>query len=65
MATRFWLSAELNIRTIFEKAFTGVHGHGYPAERRESQVRNPGILTNIKIATAKIYLDGLLRMRCR
>lgn len=58
-AKGFGWGAELNIRTIFEKAFTGVRGQGYPAERRESQVRNAGILTNIKKATAKDYLEGL------
>jgi ribose 5-phosphate isomerase B len=51
--------AELNIRYIFEKAFTGVRGQGYPAERKESQVRNAGILSGIKSAVAKEYLDGL------
>ncbi|HTF96825.1 MAG TPA: RpiB/LacA/LacB family sugar-phosphate isomerase [Cellvibrio sp.] len=58
-AKGFGWGAELNIRNIFEKAFTGVRGQGYPAERRESQVRNAGILTNVKQATAKNYLDGL------
>jgi ribose 5-phosphate isomerase B len=58
-AKGFGWGAELNIRTIFEKAFTGVRGQGYPAERRESQVRNAGILTAVKEATAKNYLDGL------
>lgn len=58
-AKGFGWGAELNIRTIFEKAFTGVRGQGYPAERRESQVRNAGILTQVKVATAKSYLDGL------
>ena len=58
-ARGFGWGAELNIRTIFEKAFTGVRGQGYPAERRESQVRNAGILTQVKVATAKSYLDGL------
>lgn len=58
-AKGFGWGAELNIRTIFEKAFTGVRGQGYPAERRESQVRNAGILTQVKLATAKSYLEGL------
>lgn len=58
-AKGFGWGAELNIRYIFEKAFTGVRGQGYPPERRESQVRNAGILTQVKAATAKDYLDGL------
>jgi ribose 5-phosphate isomerase B len=58
-AKGFGWGAELNIRYIFEKAFTGVRGQGYPAERKESQVRNAGILSSIKAATSKSYLDGL------
>ncbi|WP_288132712.1 RpiB/LacA/LacB family sugar-phosphate isomerase [Microbulbifer sp.] len=58
-AKGFGWGAELNIRYIFEKAFTGVKGQGYPPERKESQVANAGILNHIKEATAKSYLDGL------
>ncbi|WOX06500.1 RpiB/LacA/LacB family sugar-phosphate isomerase [Microbulbifer pacificus] len=58
-AKGFGWGAELNIRYMFEKAFTGEKGQGYPAERRESQVANAGILNHIKEATAKSYLDGL------
>lgn len=58
-AKGFGWGAELNIRYIFEKAFTGVKGQGYPPERKESQVRNAGILTQIKEAVAKDYLDTL------
>ncbi|WP_231759731.1 RpiB/LacA/LacB family sugar-phosphate isomerase [Microbulbifer elongatus] len=58
-AKGFGWGAELNIRYIFEKAFTGVKGQGYPPERKESQVANAGILNHIKEATGKAYLDGL------
>ncbi|WP_250458759.1 RpiB/LacA/LacB family sugar-phosphate isomerase [Microbulbifer litoralis] len=58
-AKGFGWGAELNIRYMFEKAFTGVKGQGYPPERKESQVANAGILNHIKEATAKNYLDGL------
>ncbi|WP_105101713.1 RpiB/LacA/LacB family sugar-phosphate isomerase [Microbulbifer pacificus] len=58
-AKGFGWGAELNIRYMFEKAFTGVKGQGYPPERRESQVANAGILNHIKEATSKSYLDGL------
>ncbi len=58
-AKGFGWGAELNIRYIFEKAFTGVRGQGYPAERRESQVRNAGILSQVKTALTKEYLEGL------
>lgn len=51
--------AELNIRYMFEKAFTGETGQGYPPERRASQVENANILTKLKGAVAKDYLDTL------
>ncbi|MGC6388042.1 RpiB/LacA/LacB family sugar-phosphate isomerase [Ewingella sp. S1.OA.A_B6] len=52
--------AELNVRFIFEKAFTGVKGEGYPADRKEPQVRNAGILDQVKAAVVKDnYLDTL------
>lgn len=58
-AKGFGWGAELNIRYIFEKAFTGVTGQGYPPERKESQVTNAGILNSVVEATSKSYLDGL------
>ncbi|MCK7598518.1 RpiB/LacA/LacB family sugar-phosphate isomerase [Microbulbifer sp. CAU 1566] len=58
-AKGFGWGAELNIRYMFEKAFTGVKGQGYPPERKESQVRNAGILTQVKEAVAKDYLEAL------
>ncbi|MFV8783783.1 RpiB/LacA/LacB family sugar-phosphate isomerase [Microbulbifer sp. SA54] len=58
-AKGFGWGAELNIRYMFEKAFTGVKGQGYPPERKESQVRNAGILTQVKDAVAKDYLEAL------
>ncbi len=58
-AKGFGWGAELNIRYMFEKAFTGETGLGYPPERRASQVENAGIFYGIKEATAKNYLDGL------
>lgn len=58
-AKGFGWGAELNVRYIFEKAFTGVKGQGYPPERKESQVRNAGILSQVKTATSKDFLTGL------
>jgi ribose 5-phosphate isomerase RpiB len=59
-AKGFGWAAELNARYIFEKAFTGPRGEGYPVERREPQVKNAGILNQVKAATMKEnYLDGL------
>ena len=58
-AKGFGWGAEINIRYIFEKAFTGEKGQGYPTERKESQVANAGILSQVKAAMAKDYLTGL------
>jgi len=58
-AKGFGWGAELNVRYIFEKAFTGAKGQGYPPERKESQVTNAGILNSIKDATTKPFLDGM------
>ncbi|MBU2881695.1 RpiB/LacA/LacB family sugar-phosphate isomerase [Psychrosphaera sp. B3R10] len=58
-AKGFGWGAELNIKYIFEKAFSGEKGQGYPAERKESQVANAGILSQLKSAVAKDYLDAL------
>ncbi|MFM2656892.1 RpiB/LacA/LacB family sugar-phosphate isomerase [Vibrio owensii] len=53
--------AELNVRYIFEKAFTtGDRGQGYPLERAEPQQRNAAILNDVKSAVVKEnYLDTL------
>lgn len=59
-AKGFGWGAELNVRYIFEKAFTGVKGEGYPLDRKEPQVRNAGILNQVKAAVVKEnYLDTL------
>ena len=58
-AKGFGWGAELNIRYIFEKAFTGVKGQGYPPERKASQVENAGILNDVKTAMSKDFLAGL------
>lgn len=62
-AKGFGWGAELNVRYIFEKAFVGERGQGYPIERREPQVRNAGILNQVKAAVVKdSYLDTLRAM---
>lgn len=59
-AKGFGWGAELNVRYMFEKAFTGRRGEGYPVERKEPQVRNAGILNQVKSAVMKEnYLDTL------
>lgn len=59
-AKGFGWGAELNLRFIFEKAFSGEKGQGYPPERKEPQVRNAGLLNEVKAAVIKEhYLDTL------
>jgi len=60
-AKGFGWGAELNIRNIFEQAFTtGEKGQGYPKERAVPQKQNAGILNNVKSAVVKDnYLDTL------
>lgn len=58
-AKGFGWGAELNARYIFEKAFDGEKGLGYPAERRESQNANAVILNDMKKAVAKPFIEAL------
>lgn len=61
-AKGFGWGAELNIRYMFEKAFTtGERGLGYPKERAEPQQKNASLLTRVKSAVAKD--DHLASMR--
>ena len=63
-AKGFGWGAELNIHTIFEKAFGSPKGMGYPNEpgRKESQNRNAAALVAMKAATAKSLIEGLKAM---
>lgn len=59
-AKGFGWAGELNIRYIFEKAFTGDRGNGYPLERAEPQQRNAAILNEVKAAVVKDnFIDSL------
>lgn len=59
-AKGFGWGAELNLRFIFEKAFSGEKGQGYPPERKAPQVQNAGILREVKAALLKEdYLASL------
>jgi SAM-dependent methyltransferase len=59
-AKGFGWGAELNLQYMFEKALTGERGNGYPVERKEPQVKNAGILAEVKAAVLKVdYLDTL------
>ncbi len=58
-AKGFGWAGELNVRYIFEKAFTGERGQGYPIERAEPQQRNADILSQVKFAVAKDVVEAL------
>lgn len=58
-AKGFGWAGELNIRYIFEKAFTGNRGEGYPIERAAPQQANAAILNDVKAAVAKDVIEGL------
>lgn len=58
-AKGFGWAGELNIRYIFEKAFSGERGQGYPLERAEPQQRNATILNEVKLAVGKNILESL------
>lgn len=63
-AKGFGWGAELNVRYIFEKAFTtGERGQGYPLERAVPQKANAAILNDVKAAVVKNdYLETLRAM---
>jgi ribose 5-phosphate isomerase RpiB len=58
-AKGFGWAGELNVRYMFEKAFTGARGEGYPIERAEPQQANAKILGEVKIAVAKNVVESL------
>ncbi|TKF80235.1 hypothetical protein FCV67_27250, partial [Vibrio sp. F13] len=47
------------VRYIFEKAFTGARGEGYPIERAAPQQANAEILNNVKEAVCKDVVESL------
>lgn len=54
--------ADLNLRFIFEQAFSSPTGMGYPPERKQSQVDNANILAAMKKDVARPFLEGLKNM---
>lgn len=58
-AKGFGWGAEVNIKTIFEKAFGSPKGLGYPQERKESQNRNAAALNVMKAAVGKPLIEAL------
>ncbi len=58
-AKGFGWGAEVNMKTIFEKAFGSPKGLGYPAERKESQNKNAANLNIVKAAVGKPLVEAL------
>lgn len=58
-AKGFGWAGELNVRYIFEKAFTGARGEGYPIERAAPQQANAKILNDVKAAVCKDVVQSL------
>ncbi|MGX9522539.1 RpiB/LacA/LacB family sugar-phosphate isomerase [Vibrio mediterranei] len=58
-AKGFGWAGELNVRYIFEKAFTGARGEGYPVERVVPQQQNAAILNEVKAAVCKDVVASL------
>jgi ribose 5-phosphate isomerase RpiB len=58
-AKGFGWAGELNVRYIFEKAFTGARGEGYPVERVVPQQQNAAILNDVKAAVCKDVVSSL------
>ena len=52
-AKGFGWGAELNLETIFTRAFGSPKGQGYPADRKESQNKNVRLLDDVKKRVAK------------
>jgi ribose 5-phosphate isomerase RpiB len=58
-AKGFGWAGELNVRYIFEKAFTGNRGEGYPVERVVPQQANAKILNEVKAGVCKDVVASL------
>ncbi len=58
-AKGFGWGGELNLEYIFEKLFGFGHGQGYPPERREPEMRNKGILDEVRAKTLRPFVEGL------
>ena len=58
-AKGFGWGGELNLEYCFEKLFGFGHGQGYPPERREPEMRNKGILDEVRAKTLRPLLECL------
>lgn len=56
-AKGFGWGAEINLESIFTRAFSSPKGMGYPADRKESQNRNVKLLADVKTRVAKPLPD--------
>ncbi len=58
-AKGFGWGAELNLNTIFTRAFSSPKGQGYPEANKESQKRNAALLSDFKKRVAKPLVEAL------
>lgn len=58
-AKGFGWGGELNLEYCFEKLFGFGHGQGYPPERRDPEMRNKGILDEVRAKTLRPLLEIL------
>lgn len=58
-AKGFGWGGELNLEYCFEKLFGFGHGQGYPPERREPEMRNKGILDQVRAKSFRPLLEIL------
>lgn len=58
-AKGFGWGGELNLEYCFEKLFGFGHGQGYPPERRDPEMRNKGILDEVRTKTLRPLLEIL------
>ncbi len=58
-AKGFGWGGELNLEYCFEKLFGFGHGQGYPPERREPEMRNKGILDEVRARTLRPLFEIL------
>lgn len=58
-AKGFGWGGELNLEYCFEKLFGFGHGQGYPPERREPEMRNKGILDEVRAKTLCPLMESL------
>lgn len=61
-AKGFGWGGELNLQYCFEKLFGFGHGQGYPAERREPEMRNKAILDTVRARTFRPLLEILPKL---